>query len=164
MAHTPWQQVYTTSHTSTKRQRKSQHQHTYGRSSFQAGCVCFVLRQFVFLDLRVSRLSVCLCALIYSTKSNKHNLSRWPEPACFHCLSPICQPTYQAEETTAAATLGATPHLQSPLNHFPIHCLQSHITQHPHRLLISELTLREWTWPGRTGACKQHHLTRQSLC
>lgn len=68
----------------------------------------------------------------------------------------------EAEETTAAeaAVVASSSQLHSPLNHTN-HCLQ---LQHPHHLLIRELTLWEWTWPGRTAVCKQHHLTRQSLC
>lgn len=107
-------------------------------------------------------LSVCPCAQISFTKFN--DLFRWSASACFHCSSPVHQPPSQAEETTAAVASASNSHLPSPLNHFPIHCLQTHITQHPHRLLISEPTLREWTWPRKTGVCKQHHLTRQSLC
>lgn len=106
---------------------------TGGSTSLTRVCVCCPL------SLLTVGLSACFCVPIYFT-FNKHNLFRWPAPACFHYLSPVCQPTYQAEETIAATAAASNSHLQSPPNHFP-----HPITQHPHRLLISEPTLREWT-------------------
>lgn len=152
VAHTPQQQVYTTLHTGTKR-------HCERQWSFLSSA-----HLQVELPTRCPLSDrVCLCVRVPRFLSQS-STTCWSASACFHCSSPVHQPPSQAEETTAAVASASNSHLPSPLNHFPIHCLQTHITQHPHRLLISEPTLREWTWPRKTGVCKQHHLTRQSLC
>lgn len=82
---------------------------------------------------------------------------------------PVCLPLHQPVVSTVSSfptrencNSSMSEQLPTPvstLNHFPIHCLHGPITQHPHRLFVEEPTLREWTRPGRTGACKQHHLT-----
>lgn len=139
VAHTPWRQVYTTLHTGTKwhckRQWKqlSQHQHTYRweHITLSRRNVCVV--HCLYCRLGCLRVSVSR----FISQSSTNTTCSVDLHQLVSTIYPVCQPTYQAKETIAAAS---NSHLQSPPNHFP-----HPITQHPHRLLISEPTLREWT-------------------
>lgn len=80
----------------------------------------------------------------FSPSKGRDTATDWPilvDKEWFSCwfgwLSVASQSTYQAEETTTT-----------------VH--NSSLLKLPHCLLISEPTLREWTWPGKTRVCKAH--------